>query len=161
MKDILFINIDHSLLKKTTPKYKEIITKLLRMPVVRKDLSSSEFLQLGTELKGRLVSTKNINRRRFKAWYGIDWKLMNVVWQLLWKIGWMRKNIKKRKPDPTHLLWALSFLKEYSIEDVHAADVGVEAKTFRKWVWLYIEGIAELASRVASKISLCLLSSSI
>ena len=130
------------------------------MPVVRKDVSSSEFLQLGTELKGRLVSTENVNRRRFKAWYGIDWKLMSVVWQLLWKIGWMRENIKKRKPDPTHLLWALSFLKEYNIEDVHAADVGVEAKTFRKWVWLYIEGIAELASRVASEISLCLFSSS-
>ena len=117
-----------------------------------KDVSPSIFLQLGTEMKRKKISSDKINLCRFKAWYGIDWKLMSVVWYLLWGTGWMKKNIKKRKPNPIHLLWALSFLKKYSKENEHAADVGKEAKTFWKWAWLYCEGIASLSSQVVSNL---------
>ena len=114
-----------------------------------KKVSPSIFLRLGSDLKGKTISTANINSRRFKSWYGIDWKLMSVVWKLLWRIGWM-KQLKHRKPNPIHLLWALSFLKAYMKEEDHAADVGKEAKTFRKWAWFYVKGIAALVPRVVS-----------
>ena len=67
------------------------------------------------------------------------------------------KQLKYRKPNPTHLLWALSFLKAYHKEDEHAADVGKEAKTFRKWAWFYVKGIAALVPRVVSECFLYLL----
>lgn len=113
-----------------------------------KDFSPSYFLKLGTESKGVTISTEKVNHRRFKAWYGIDWKVMSVVWYLLRSIRWMKK--LKRKPNPIHLLWALSFLKGYQKEEEHAADVGKQEKTFRKWAWFYAEGIAKLVSRVVS-----------
>ena len=116
----------------------------------KRSTSPSLFLQLGTDLKRKKVSSSKTNHRRFKAWYGIDWKLMSVVWDLLHSSGWIKKNIKKRRPNPIHLLWALSFLKAYNTEDEHAADVGKEAKTFRKWAWMYCEGIGSLVSRVVS-----------
>ena len=119
------------------------------------DISPSMFLQLGSELKGKKISTEAVNKRRFKSWYGIDWKLMNVVWYLLRSIGWM-KQLKHRKPNPIHLLWALSFLKGYKKEEDHASDVGKEAKTFRKWTWFYVEGIAALVPRVVSGFSCCI-----
>ena len=71
---------------------------------------------------------------------------MSVVWYLLGRIGWMKT--LKRRPNPEHLLWALSFLKEYKKEADHAVDVDKEEKTFRKWAWFYAEGIAKLVSRV-------------
>ena len=107
------------------------------------------FLELGTDLKNRNVSSSNaINQRRFKAWYGIDWTVMSVVWNILRSIGWMK--ILKRSPNPEHLLWALSFFKLYKTEEEHAADVGKEPKTFRKWAWFYAEGIAASVNRVVS-----------
>ena len=73
---------------------------------------------------------------------------MSVLWNLLGRSGWMKK--LKHRPNPAHLLWALSFLKAYKKEADHAADVKKEEKTFRKWAWFYAEGIAKLVSRVVS-----------
>ena len=79
-----------------------------------RDFSPLDFLELGTELKRRKVSTDNVNHRRFKTWFGIDWNLMSVVWHLLWSIGWMAR--LKQQANPKHLLWTLLFLKEYKKE---------------------------------------------
>ena len=113
-----------------------------------RDFSPLDFLELGTELKRRKVSTDNVNHCRFKTWFGIDWNLMSVVWHLLWSIGWMAR--LKQQANPKHLLWTLLFLKEYKKEGDHAADFEAEEKTVRKWVWFYAEGIAALVSRVVS-----------
>ena len=113
-----------------------------------KDYSPSFFLELGTDLKGRKVSSEAVNLRRFKSWFGIEWRVISVVWYLLWKSGWMKS--LKQCPNPVHLLWALLFLKEYKKEADHASDVRREEKTFRKWAWFYAEGISTLVSRVVS-----------
>ena len=63
--------------------------------------------------------------------------------------GWMYSNLTK--PNPIHLFWALNFLKNYETESVCASKFGgVDEKTLRKWVWIYIKGIASLASQVVS-----------
>ena len=126
------------------------ILQLLSSIMKKQRISPSLFLQLGTELKGKRLSSRKTNLRRFKAWYGIDWNVMSGVWSLLHSSGWIEKKIKKRKLKPIHLLWALSFLKAYLKEEEHAADVGKEPKTFRKWAWLYCEGIGSLVSRIVS-----------
>ena len=113
------------------------------------DFSPLDFLELGTELQRKKISSENVNHCRFKAWYGIDWNLMSVVWYLLYRSGWLQKQTT-RKPNPVHLLWALSFLKGYRNKVQHAAEVGKQEKTFQKWAWLYVEGIASLVHRVVS-----------
>ena len=72
-----------------------------------------------------------------------------VIWKLLNKTKWFHKN-NIREPQPMHLLHALRFLKSYSVEEVHAMEAQVTRKTWRKWCWLYIEGIASLAKHVVS-----------
>ena len=62
--------------------------------------------------------------------------------------GWLSK---VNKANPFHLFWALKFLKNYETESVCAAKFdGVDEKTLRKWVWFYISGISQLASKVVS-----------
>ena len=39
------------------------------------------------------------------------------------------------------------------IEELHATEAQVTRKTWRKWCWLYIEGIAGLAKHVVSLLS--------
>ena len=45
---------------------------------------------------------------------------------------------------PSHLLWALMFLKLYAIEHVHASLAGCDDKTFRAWQWLCLRVLATL-----------------
>ena len=52
-----------------------------------------------------------------------------------------------------HLLYALGFLKCYGVEELHATEAQVTRKTWRKWCWLYIQGIAGLAKHVVSLLS--------
>ena len=50
-----------------------------------------------------------------------------------------------------HLLWTLMFLKSYTKEKTMCTLVGIrDPKTLRKWVWLFIDNLAELESSVVS-----------
>lgn len=47
--------------------------------------------------------------------------------------------------DPKHVTWMCYFLKLYNQEEVNSINVGgVDEKTFRKWVWLFIEATSFL-----------------
>jgi hypothetical protein len=66
------------------------------------------------------------------------------VWSMLGEGGLRLKNSK-----PKHLLWALYFLKVYPREGPGCSAVGrskgaIDPKTMQKWVWLFLECIAEL-----------------
>ena len=71
--------------------------------------------------------------RRFKAHFRISPLVLSRAWDLMdvendGPIGGQRK----------HLLWALLFLKTYMTESVLAKMVGVDEKTYRKWVWMML-----------------------
>ena len=51
---------------------------------------------------------------------------------------------------PAHILWALSFLRLYWTETQLEALAGVTPKTLRKRVWVVIEAIASITSKVVS-----------
>ena len=51
---------------------------------------------------------------------------------------------------PKHLLWALLFLKQYNSEGVLASISKTTPKTYRKWIWIVVEG---LCSRYSSMVS--------
>jgi len=97
--------------------------------------------------KVRLRRNKKMLDRRFRAWFGVDAMHCSLLWQLLLETPSIRL---PKNADPKHLLWSLLFLKQYSTEHVHAAQVGVDVKTFRKWAWLYTGALAKLAPKLVS-----------
>jgi hypothetical protein len=81
------------------------------------------------------------------------------VWSMLGEGGLRPKNSK-----PKHLLWALYFLKVYPREGPGYSTVGgskgaIDPKTMQKWVWFFLERIAELADNVVSYLFRCNLTS--
>ena len=45
---------------------------------------------------------------------------------------------------PVHLLWSLLFLKRYDTEHVNRSLTQADEKTWRKWVWIFVELLANL-----------------
>ena len=88
--------------------------------------------------------------RRFRGLFGARIKIVLKVWLMLGKGG-----LRPKKRKPKHLLWTLYFLKVYPREAPGCSAVGgskgaIDPKTLQKWVWLFIERIAELADEVLS-----------
>jgi len=86
-------------------------------------------------------------KHRYKSWFGLDPFQTSVVWRELVASGWTSKAGKKGQGQPKHLLWALSFLRSYNPESVQAPRMGADEKTYRKWVWFYVEGMASLDNK--------------
>ena len=52
---------------------------------------------------------------------------------------------------PKHLLWALLFLKQYGNERILASIAKTTPKTYRKWIWIVLEGLCSRYSKVVSE----------
>ena len=94
------------------------------------------------------VGTAAMEDRWFRSLFGVRIKIVQKVWLLLWEDGLCPKESKSN-----HLLWTLYFLKVYPREAPSCSAVGgskgaINPKTLWKWVWLFIERIAELADDV-------------
>lgn len=105
--------------------------------------SPTSFFAIGSRLWSggyRVIARETeSNKRRFKEYFGCSPFLCSVIWSMLagyWLIG--------GAPEPSHLLWALLFLKQYSTEAINGALAKCDEKTYRKWVWEMISFIAEL-----------------
>jgi len=72
-----------------------------------------------------------------------------ITWRELAKSGWLNFG-GTRGAKPKHLLMALLFLNNCSVEEVHASRAGCTEPTFRKWAWFFAEGTANLDRRFAS-----------
>jgi hypothetical protein len=99
---------------------------------------------------GRKVGMAAREDRRFREHFGAPFAIVQMVWDMLVEGGLLPKNGK-----PKHLLWTLYFLKCYPKEGPGYAAVGgsrgaIDPKTMRKWVWLFLERICELADKVVS-----------
>ena len=96
---------------------------------------SVDFRDIGMEIMGvRNPHTKANLRRRFPSWFGLDPHMCDIIWEELCSSGWfnfVRTSQKK------HLLWDLMFLRQYNTTEIHAVQVGVDEKTFRRWAWFY------------------------
>lgn len=82
--------------------------------------------------------------RRFREMFGCSAKVVLILWNMI------DSNVDiKGSPEIAHLLWALMFLKIYSKESITSRLAGgVDEKTYRKWVWIFVGAIADLEADV-------------
>jgi hypothetical protein len=101
---------------------------------------------------GRRVGTAAMEDHRFRSFFGVRFEIVHMVWDMLGEGG-----LCPEKSELKHLLWTLYFLKVYPREGPGCAAVGgsrgaVDPMTMRKWVWLFLERITELADEVVSSL---------
>ena len=75
------------------------------------------------------------------------------TWELL-----VRDSLLSEGGRPKHLLWALYFMKVYPKQSPGCLAIGASAgaidpKTHRKWVWAFIDAVANLDDVVVSNYS--------
>ena len=120
-----------------------------------KVVSSNDFEEIASSITRRRV-TKSSSRIRnclFRSYFGTSSRICAVLWELLKR---QRKRIAKKdgygNVSPKHLLWALMFLKVYGVEATLSSMAGgVDEKTYRKWVWIFVKAIANLEPELVCK----------
>ena len=114
-----------------------------------------DFKALARDIQNRnnhIIGTDQMEARHFREFFGTSLVVVEKVWELL--------DTDFLLPDgysPKHLLWALHFMKVYPKQSVGCTTVGasegaVDPKTHRKWVWAFIDVIAELSNDVVMHI---------
>jgi hypothetical protein len=111
----------------------------------------------------RVIMNRNRNRRNdsseatemriFRELFGTRLLVVENLWFLLDELS-----LHPEGGLPKHLLWALHFMKAYPLQAQGCAAVGgsggaVDPKTYRKWVWAYIEAVSDLELEVVSLLS--------
>jgi hypothetical protein len=91
------------------------------------------------------ISTQKVFHRntqflsKFCSHFGVTPEMCCIIWnKCFFPLG----------VNPEHLLWALLFLKLYATEEVLCNFAGTTRKTFRKWTWIVIKAISQLAPQV-------------
>jgi hypothetical protein len=109
--------------------------------------SANEFISFGLEImKRRLTRRTDVFQRRWKEMFGVTPEVCSKLWDLCDPYNAMPNAVK-----PVYLLWALAFLKQYNTESNSASAVGgPDEKTYRKWVWLFVDEISYQEARVVS-----------
>ena len=98
-----------------------------------------EFIRLGTKIFGKKENIPASRARAlFREFFGCDPEVANSIWT---RICLKQKRSPAGLPRgsmPKHLLWALTFMKTYSIEAVLCRSFGIsDKKTFQKWSKFY------------------------
>ena len=112
-----------------------------------------DFMPLALEIQNRAtcrIGTDLMEARRFREFFGTSLVVVEQIWELL-----ERESLLPDGCDPKHLLWALHFMKVYPKQSPGCSAVGgsgeaVDPKTHHKWVWMFLDAIAELSGEVVS-----------
>lgn len=101
------------------------------------DVFTSIFWNDGLEYANHKMSNSQLTGlRKFRSFYGIYPEVFSVLWKKI--------TTKPVGSEPKHLLWCMLFLKNYNTEHVNCAITKVDEKTFRLWVWRFVELLADL-----------------
>ena len=112
-----------------------------------------DFMPLAMEIQNRAtcrIGTDLMEARRFREFFGTSLVVVEQIWELL-----ERESLLPDGCNPKHLLWALQFMKVYPKQSPGCSVVGgsgeaVDPKTHHKWVWMFLDAIAELSGEVVS-----------
>ncbi len=86
----------------------------------------------------------------FRELFGTSVRIVEIPWNLIIQ-GYHLPDDRR----PKHLMWCLHFLKVYPKQGPGYATVGksergaIDPRTHQKWVWKFIEAVAELVEIVA------------
>ena len=83
--------------------------------------------------------------QRFNSLYGVNPCVCVYVWECL-----CGENLLPSKCLPSHLCWALHFMKTYLMENVLSLMFGADEKTLCKWIWIVIYAISNLENNLVS-----------
>lgn len=87
-----------------------------------------------------------VKARKWSSCFGVSSEVCVDVWIRIDPANSMPKGAKTH-----HLLWALYFLNVYPRETQGSSNIGgVDEKTYRKWVWLFVTAISYLEYPVVS-----------
>ena len=93
-------------------------------------------------MNGKKKGNKAVFERRCRSLFGLDCRLITIVWSSLETYGILQSIPQKQ---PIHLLMALHFLKSYGIQTQLASIFSVDEKTYCKWTWIYVNAITKLS----------------
>ena len=95
-----------------------------------------------------VIRSDKSESRDFRENFGVGVNVAHTVWMMM-----DSRELIPNDGRIHHLLWTLSFMKIYGKERMmcHLNRIR-DPKTFRKWVWLFIDSIAELESSVVSNL---------
>lgn len=99
-------------------------------------MSEGLFAQLGYQICRNSLNN-SVGERRFTSLFGTSPAMCSLMW------GMLLEDLPEGGK-PKHLLWALIFLKTYGTEHVMRACIGADEKISRKWIWQFVEAIANL-----------------
>ena len=117
-----------------------------------------EFFRAARDIQNRtsrIVGTAKMEDCRFCELLRACMEIVIHIWVMM-----EEDDLLPKKSKPKHLLWMLYFLKVYPRQAPGCSAVGgsggaVDPKTLRKWVWLFIERIGELADDTVSGLLSC------
>ena len=112
-----------------------------------------DFNALARDIQNRethCMGTDAMEARHFREFFGTSLVVVEKVWQLLERDSLLPDGCNSKQ-----LLWAFHFMKVYPKQSAGCSTVGASAgaldpKTHRKWVWAFIEAIANLLDVVVS-----------
>jgi hypothetical protein len=82
-------------------------------------------------------NSSQIGLRRFREFFGVSPLVCQEVWKLI-------RNKIPSGANAKHVLWTLLFLKRYNTESVNRKICGCDEKSYRKWIWVFIDIMSEL-----------------
>ena len=115
-----------------------------------------DFEALARDIQNRAshrVGAATTETRHFREFFGSSVLVVEKIWELLETDSLLPEGCR-----PTHLHWALHFMKVYPKQSPGCSAVGasagaVDPKTHRNWVWAFIDAVANLDDVVVSNYS--------
>jgi len=99
---------------------------------------ADEFWTLGIAIAQHSTdASSGVGMRRFRALFGVTPMVCASIWRHAY-------DSRPEGTSPVHLLWMLLFLKCYGTEAQTRALVHADEKTVRKWVWAWVDVVAQL-----------------
>ena len=86
--------------------------------------------------KKALHHSKYLDHRQFVGFFGVSPAVLASVWRKI-----LREELLPAGGTPIHLLWSFAFLKMYGTEPEMSMLFHTTRKTFREWVWRFIDAI--------------------
>ena len=110
-------------------------------------LTPNSIETIGFEIRTNTQATKRNKKLRFKSVYGTYPIVIYDLWTRLVTLNVVKiDDIMKLK----RFFFMFDFLQNYCKETQCAMDFGVDEKTYRKWVWFFLEKVSIISKNVVS-----------